>query len=347
VVARAIHDASPRRQRPFVAINCGAIPSELLESELFGHEKGSFTGAVTSRKGRFEIAEGGTLFLDEIGDMSMTMQVKLLRVLQERVFERVGGAAPIRCNVRIIAATHRNLEEAIVKGGFREDLFYRLNVFPIDMPPLRGRLEDLTTLVRDFVEQNVANGRARLNFKPGVIDALMNYNWPGNVRELANLVERLSILCPNGIVNVGDLPARYRPKDWVADQDEQLRVTTELLGEANMTLDETLSLAALTTAANDASDAEDQEDETLADEHAYLLLSATSQPDSTLMQLPAAGLDLRSHLYEIERTLIRQAMERAGGTVAHAARLLQLRRTTLVEKLRKFELLNDQLASEV
>ena len=324
VVARAIHDASPRRQRPFVAINCGAIPSELLESELFGHEKGSFTGAVTARKGRFEIAEGGTLFLDEIGDMSMTMQVKLLRVLQERVFERIGGGAPIRCNVRIIAATHRNLEEAIAKSNFREDLFYRLNVFPIDMPPLRSRIEDLGALVREFVEQNVANGRARLHFKPGVMDALMNYGWPGNVRELANLIERLSILCPHGAVNVGDLPARYRHMQ-----------------------DETLSLAALTPVVQEMLDAEDQEEETLADEHAYLLLSAASQPDNNLMQLPATGLDLRSHLYEIERTLIRQAMERAGGTVAHAARLLQLRRTTLVEKLRKFELLNDQLASEV
>jgi len=347
VVARAIHDASPRRQRPFVAINCGAIPSELLESELFGHEKGSFTGAVTARKGRFEIAEGGTLFLDEIGDMSMTMQVKLLRVLQERVFERIGGGAPIRCNVRIIAATHRNLEEAIAKSNFREDLFYRLNVFPIDMPPLRSRIEDLGALVREFVEQNVANGRARLHFKPGVMDALMNYGWPGNVRELANLIERLSILCPHGAVNVGDLPARYRPKDWVPEQDEQLRVTTELLNESHHMQDETLSLAALTPVVQEMLDAEDQEEETLADEHAYLLLSAASQPDNNLMQLPATGLDLRSHLYEIERTLIRQAMERAGGTVAHAARLLQLRRTTLVEKLRKFELLNDQLASEV
>src|SRR5690348_3271717 len=162
VAARAIHDLSPRRNRPFVAVNCGAIPSELLESELFGHEKGAFTGAVSSRKGRFEIAEGGTLFLDEIGDMSMTMQVKLLRVLQERVFERVGNHSPIRCNVRIIAATHRNLEDAIGKGLFREDLFYRLNVFPIETPPLRERIEDLPLLVRDFVAHNVVEGRGHV-----------------------------------------------------------------------------------------------------------------------------------------------------------------------------------------
>ena len=153
IAARAVHAASPRRQRPFVAVNCGAIPAELLESELFGHEKGSFTGAITARKGRFEIAEGGTLFLDEIGDMSLPMQVKLLRVLQERVFERVGNHAPIRCNVRIIAATHRNLEESIIKGSFRGDLFYRLNVFPIEMPALSARIDDLPALVDDFVAQ--------------------------------------------------------------------------------------------------------------------------------------------------------------------------------------------------
>src|SRR3954463_7148557 len=160
IAARAIHASSPRRLRPFVAVNCGAIPAELLESELFGHKKGSFTGAITSRKGRFEIAEGGTLFLDEIGDMSLPMQVKLLRVLQERVFERVGNHQPIRCNVRIIAATHRNLEDSISRGAFREDLFYRLNVFPIEMPALRERIEDLPLLIRDFSARNVTEGRS-------------------------------------------------------------------------------------------------------------------------------------------------------------------------------------------
>src|SRR5512139_2282587 len=160
VVARAIHEASPRRNRPFIAVNCGAIPAELLESELFGHEKGAFTGAVATRKGRVELAEGGTLFLDEIGDMSLPMQVKLLRVLQERVFERVGSALQYRCNVRIIAATHRNLEEAIRTGAFREDLYYRLNVFPIETPALRTRVEDLPQLVRELSDSNVAAGRS-------------------------------------------------------------------------------------------------------------------------------------------------------------------------------------------
>src|ERR1700743_3793448 len=172
VCARAIHDLSPRRNRPFVAVNCGAIPADLLESELFGHERGAFTGAVSARKGRFEIAEGGTLFLDEIGDMSPTMQVKLLRVLQERVFERVGNQQPMRCNVRIIAATHRNLEAAIQTGGFREDLFHRLNVFPIEMPALRARIEDLPLLVRDCIATNLSEGRGRVQLAPRTPGAL-------------------------------------------------------------------------------------------------------------------------------------------------------------------------------
>src|SRR5262249_12679416 len=181
VAARAIQDLSPRRSRPFVALNCGAIPADLLESELFGHEKGSFTGAIAARKGRFEIAEGGTLFLDEIGDMSPSMQVKLLRVLQERVFERVGNHAPIRCNVRIIAATHRNLEDSIARGTFREDLFHRINVFPIEMPPLRARSEDIPLLIRDFVAHNVAEGRGRLQLSQRALAALALNSWSGNV----------------------------------------------------------------------------------------------------------------------------------------------------------------------
>src|SRR5579863_1866356 len=218
VAARAIHDLSPRRSRPFVAVNCGAIPSELLESELFGHEKGSFTGAISARKGRFEIAEGGTLFLDEIGDMSPSMQVKLLRVLQERVFERVGNHTPIRCNVRIIAATHRNLEEAITRGAFREDLFHRINVFPIEMPPLRARTEDLPLLVRDCIAHNVAEGRGRLQLSQRTLAALALHSWSGNVRELGNLVERLSIVCCNRVVEVRDLPPKYRPpEDWTLE----------------------------------------------------------------------------------------------------------------------------------
>ena len=209
VVSRAIHQRSPRRDGPFVAINCGAIPADLLESELFGHEKGAFTGALTARKGRFEMAEGGTLLLDEIGDMSLPMQVKLLRVLQERSFERVGGNQTIRCNVRVVAATHRDLETRIAEGKFREDLFYRLNVFPIECP-LRERREDLPALVETIAAQLARTGRGEVRFTPEALQALSSYEWPGNVRELTNLVERLAVLHPGGSVRVQDLPARYR-----------------------------------------------------------------------------------------------------------------------------------------
>jgi len=202
MVARAIHQMSPRRDRPFVAINCGAIPAELLESELFGHEKGAFTGAISSRKGRFEMAEGGTLFLDEIGDMSLPMQVKLLRVLQERVFERVGGNKTQRCDVRIIAATHRNLEQSIHDGGFREDLYYRLSVFPLDLPPLRERLEDLPLLIAEFNQRLSQRGLGAVRFSTAAMQALHAYAWPGNVRELSNLAERMAIMFPHGEVRV-------------------------------------------------------------------------------------------------------------------------------------------------
>jgi sigma-54 specific flagellar transcriptional regulator A len=328
LAARAVHDASPRRQRPFVAINCGAIPAELLESELFGHEKGSFTGAIASRKGRFEIAEGGTLFLDEIGDMSLPMQVKLLRVLQERVFERVGNHAPIRCNVRIIAATHRNLEEAIARGTFREDLFYRLNVFPIEMPSLRSRIDDLPLLIQDFSERNITEGRGKVELTRRTLKVLGHYPWPGNVRELGNLIERLSILCPNHPVDVADLPLRYRPAELLAqlDLDSEPELQQELV-------------AALSEI--------DAEELPQPDEDDVMSLLLQQETNETLVQLPPDGLDLRDHLFTIERNLIQQALSRAGGTVAHAARLLKLRRTTLVEKLRKFHMLNEAAVTEV
>ncbi len=328
VAARAIHESSPRRHRPFVAINCGAIPAELLESELFGHEKGAFTGAVTARKGRFEIAEGGTLFLDEIGDMSMTMQVKLLRVLQERVYERVGNHTPMRCNVRIIAATHRNLEKSIARGTFREDLFYRLNVFPIEMPSLRARIEDLPLLVRDFARQNIAEGRGRLQFSAPAFGALMHYAWPGNVRELCNLVERLSILHPNGEIGVGDLPPKYRPPGWVPSAEPELPAAVDAVAIAGAD-------------AVAVSVAEDDEGAAIR----LLTSPVRATNGESLTQLPDEGLDLRTHLYAIERALIKQALERSSGTVAHAARLLNLRRTTLVEKLRKFDMLLDEETS--
>ena len=340
VAARAIHDLSPRRNRPFVAVNCGAIPADLLESELFGHEKGAFTGAVASRKGRFEIAEGGTLFLDEIGDMSPTMQVKLLRVLQERVFERVGNHVSIRCNVRIIAATHRNLEDSIARGTFREDLFHRINVFPIEMPALRSRVEDLPLLVRDFIAHNLAEGRGQVQLSPRALGALALCSWTGNVRELGNLIERLSIVCAGRVVDVPDLPPKYRPPvDWkleVAALDSSLCVTA--LDDPSQAIavegpsvalddDEVLEVLEARATASDLADSP--------------ILSS-----QTLAVLPAEGLDLREHLLSIERRLVEQALARSGGTVAHAARLLGLRRTTLVEKLRKLNLVTGDTTSE-
>jgi sigma-54 specific flagellar transcriptional regulator A len=321
VVARAIHDSSSRRMRPFVPINCGAIPSELLESELFGHEKGAFTGALNARKGRFELAEGGTIFLDEIGDMNPLMQVKLLRVLQERVYERVGSCSSQTCNVRIIAATHRNLEERIVQGSFREDLYYRLNVVPVEVPPLRERLSDLPLLVSTLATRIEAAGGAPVRLLPETLAALQQYRWPGNVRELANLLERIAIQCAGHPARVADLPARYQPAGWMPSPVPEL---VDPLAELKLL--ESVPAPAATTALTEAP--------------AVVPLPLHADPE-----LPAGGIDLRAYLENLERRLITQALTSAGGTVAHAARLLGLRRTTLVEKLRKYDLAGGDLSA--
>jgi sigma-54 specific flagellar transcriptional regulator A len=356
VVARAIHDSSPRRGSAFVAVNCGAIPAELLESELFGHEKGAFTGAYTSRRGRFEIAEGGTLFLDEIGDMSLPMQVKLLRVLQERVFERVGNHQPIRCNVRIIAATHRNLDDAISNGSFREDLFYRLNVFPIEMPSLRERIGDLEVLIGEFVAENEKAGRPSLRILPRAMEALRAYGWPGNVRELGNLIERLSVLHADRPVDILDLPSKYRAgflsddamasllADLAAAEpiDEEELIEEEVEGP----LPDLPPVQAVASVAVDTPVAPVEttmpplvDVDTVRETGTSGLLGGGVVP-----HLPAEGMDLRAYLNDIEYGLIVEALARSGGTVSHAARLLGLRRTTLVEKMRRFGLSgNDSL----
>lgn len=211
LIARAIHYNSPRAKGPFVAINCGAIPSELLESELFGHVKGAFTGAIANRLGRFELADEGTLFLDEIGDLDPSMQVKILRALQERRFEPVGGTKSVQVNVRVIAATNVDLDKAVKDGRFREDLYYRLNVIPIQIPALRERRTDIPILLNHFIVQfNRSKSKSIAGFSQDAMQCLVNYGWPGNIRELENLIERLSILKGHGVVEVLDLPAKYK-----------------------------------------------------------------------------------------------------------------------------------------
>jgi len=216
LTARAIHENSSRRNNPMVVLNCGAIPSELLESELFGHEKGAFTGAHQPRIGRFEMADGGTIFLDEIGDMSPGLQVKLLRVLQEQCFERVGSVKTIHVNIRIISATNKNLKKAIHEGTFREDLYYRLNVIPINMPSLHKRKSDIPILINHFLEKRRANPNkiyeSKKTFSKRAMETLINYNWPGNIRELENLIERLSILVDDDIIRYKDLPEKMKEK---------------------------------------------------------------------------------------------------------------------------------------
>ncbi|PTQ69953.1 sigma-54 dependent transcriptional regulator [Pseudomonas sp. GV071] len=297
VVARNLHYHSKRRDAPFVPVNCGAIPAELLESELFGHEKGAFTGAITSRAGRFELANGGTLFLDEIGDMPLPMQVKLLRVLQERTFERVGSNKTQSADVRIIAATHKNLEQMIEAGTFREDLYYRLNVFPIEMAPLRERVEDIPLLMNELISRMEVEKRGSIRFNSAAIMSLCRHDWAGNVRELANLVERMAIMHPYGVIGVLELPKKFRQVDDEHDQQ----------------------------AASVRDDLEER----------FSFNSNVPSSDNTAM-LPPEGLDLKDYLGNLEQGLIQQALDDAGGVVARAAERLRIRRTTLVEKMRKY-----------
>ena len=295
VVARNLHYQSSRRDHAFVPVNCGAIPAELLESELFGHEKGAFTGAATAKKGRFELAQGGTLFLDEIGDMPLNMQVKLLRVLQERSFERVGGTKTIPIDVRVIAATHRNLENLIEANQFREDLYYRLNVFPIDMPALRDRAQDIPLLIEELVTRLITSKQDTITFSKKAMNALCQYAWPGNVRELANFIERLAILYPGQQIAFDNLPDKL----------------TKSLKETAL---ESVTL--------------------------------TASLETLMFQWSEQGIDLKNQIQKIEMRYICHALEQAKGIVTHAAQLLKLHRSTLVEKMRKYGLQADPLDAE-
>ncbi|HUG36837.1 MAG TPA: sigma-54 dependent transcriptional regulator, partial [Candidatus Limnocylindrales bacterium] len=217
LVARAVHNLSARREGPFVEVNCAAIPEELIESELFGHERGAFTGAIARHRGKFEVADTGTLFLDEIADMSLKTQAKVLRALEEQAFERVGGKETIRVDVRVLAASNQDLSERIAQGRFREDLFYRLNVIPIEVPSLRRRKEDLPALVQYFIGLfSAENGKRPKTISVEALAYFLSYDWPGNVRELRNMVERLVIMAPRDVIGPEDLPPPLRPKDVMA-----------------------------------------------------------------------------------------------------------------------------------
>lgn len=282
LAARAIHQLSDRHAKNFVPVNCAAIPDDLLESELFGHVKGSFTGAYANRVGRFEMADKGTLFLDEIGDMKANLQVKLLRVLQNREFEPVGASKSQKVDVRIVAATNKNLEELVASHDFREDLFYRLSVIPITIPPLRERRDDIPLLIHTFLTRFNADKRhAVKGFSRESLGILCNYEWPGNVRELENLVERLVILKGSGLIIPDDLPEKY--------------LSGKLLPVA--------PVRAIRLQADDI--------------------------------LPEGGICLNSAVDEFENNLIMQALTRSGGNKKEAALLLNLKRTTLIEKLKK------------
>ncbi len=308
VVARNIHYHSNRRDRAFVPVNCGAIPPELLESELFGHEKGAFTGAISARQGRFSMAEGGTLFLDEIGEMTMAMQVKLLRVLEERTFERVGGCKTLYADVRIVAATNRNLKEMVEQGKFREDLYFRLDVFPIRLPALRERIEDLPLLVNELISRLEHNKGSSVRFTTEAVMALSRYHWPGNVRELANQIERMAIKHPCGLVQKQDLPEKF--------QNPEQPVPGKLRAEdvdAVMKQDTPVNLG-------------------------------NGMPT---IELPPEGFDLKAYIANIEVTMIQTALDRANGVIAHAAKSLGMQRTTLAEKMRKYHITRNNEGSQV
>ena len=332
IVARSLHDLSGRSAGNFVPINCAAIPKDLIESELFGHSKGAFTGAATDRKGRFELAHNGSIFLDEIGDLSLELQVKLLRVLQERVVDPVGGAKAVSINVRVIAATHRDLEAEIVAGRFREDLYYRLNVLPISTPPLRERSADVPLLLNYFAQRFMAEGELPVSFSTDFMRALTAYHWPGNVRELSNLVDRFSTLFAGQRLSLRSLPAALLPKGLAALQ---------LLAQEGGLGEEEASPLPDAPAWENSPVADGVVGEVSAPTYDESNASALEQMtflSENLAVLPPEGLSLKNRLAEIERDLISQALSRTKGNVSQTARILNLQRTTLIEKIQKFGL---------
>jgi len=312
MIARAVHRLSTRSDQPFIALNCSAIPETLLESELFGYEKGAFTGADRARQGYFEQAHRGTLFLDEIGDMPLTLQAKLLRVLQEKKYTPLGGKGFREADVRIVAATNTDLHAAIANKSFRQDLYFRLNVLPVHIPALRERMEDVRDLLTHFIEINNSKAAAPCFFSDELVRLLCDYRWPGNVRELQHLVERLVVLKGDGAIDIDDLPR-------------------ELLRQID---EDQLSAAAAAVQAP------------VRPERAAPLNARTAMPlprpglpqvelPRNFSQLPAEGIDLAQFIEDLENDLIRQALERTGNNRNQAAKLLGLNRTTLVERIKK------------
>ena len=327
LLVRALHANSRRADKPFVPINCGAIPKELLESELFGHEKGAFTHAIRSRPGRFEMADGGTIFLDEIGEMELSLQVKILRVLQEKEIERVGGTGCKKVDVRIVAATNRDLEAEVAAGRFREDLYYRLNVIPLHLPPLRQRGHDVLLLARHFLNHFCAKkDRHPMQLDDTTRRILAAYAWPGNVRELENFMERLSILVDGDIVCKDDLP--HKILDHVGDISllppvEEVFPEAEAQPQAKQEAPEQNAAATPT----DAPVAEGVVVTVFAPAGAFVW--------PTLGVLAQHGLNLKDFLDTVESRLIDEALGKAEGVKNQAAELLGIKRTTLIEKLKK------------
>ncbi len=312
LVARAIHDTSPRAANNFVPVNCAAIPDDLLESELFGYTKGAFTGATSAKIGRIEYANGGTLFLDEIGDMKPLLQAKLLRVLQEREFEPVGGLKPISVDVRIIAATHRHLESMVEAGQFREDLYYRLCVIPLEIPPLRERREDIPLLIDHFIRIHGSKRKKRLlGFEPGALELLSAYPWRGNIRELESLIQHMTILHGGEKVRCQDLPPKFRNNLAPA-------ATRESTGESPAQVSVPEQLLLFSNTDNHGRNGADIEEQLWAN----------------------GSVDFNAMVNAFETRLIIQALQRTQGNKKEAARLLHLKRTTLLEKIKKKDLQN-------
>ncbi len=360
LVAQALHFQSSRADANFVPLNCAAIPKELMESELFGHRKGAFTGALADRVGRFELAHGGTLFLDEIGDLSLDMQVKLLRVLQEKTVDPIGSSRPVEVDVRVVAATHRDLEKEVEEGRFREDLYYRLNVLPVRTPPLRERGDDIVLLARHYAEK-FAHKSTAISFSADFVDALKGYDWPGNVRELSNLVHRFSTLFAGQRLALRGVPTAMLPKGLQKLQEEKGGM---LSPEA---LQEAAAAEAVDAAAIDGADAAGQPAALSGDSADVLQMFALdggapaanaahaaggakagarehNDVEDIIMLaqggavLPPEGLSLKERMAQIERAYIEQALDRAQGNVSKTARLLNLQRTTLIEKIDKYRL---------